>query len=117
MPLPLPKQTGLPSRPPMSAHSTRHLHEKRIAAMENRIPVSIWYMILSVSAIAIFSRGLTLTSRFWLMLVLGPLTVAIVVALVADLDSPSAGLLRLDQRAMQRLKSEISSEPQTAHDK
>ena len=94
-----------------SLTETIDLHDKRIAALENRIPVSIWYLILSVSVIAIFSRGLTLTGRFWLTLVLAPITIAIVVALVADLDSPSTGLIRLDQRAMQRLKAEFSSEP------
>jgi hypothetical protein len=94
-----------------SLNETIALHDKRIAALENRIPVSVWFLILFVSVIAIFSRGLTLTRRFWLTLVLTPITIAIVVALVADLDSPSAGLIRLDQRSMQRLKAELSSEP------
>jgi hypothetical protein len=92
-----------------SLNETIDLDEKRIASLENRIPVSIWLLILSVSVIAIFTRGLTLTRRFWLTLVLAPVTIAIVVALVADLDSPSAGLIRLDQRAMQRLKVEFDS--------
>lgn len=93
-----------------SLNETIDLDEQRLAAMENRIPMSIWGLILSVSAIAIFSRGLTLTRRFWLTLVLGPITIAIVLALVADLDSPGSGLLRLDDRAMQRLKAELNSE-------
>jgi hypothetical protein len=94
-----------------SLNETIDLHDKRIAALENRIPVSIWFLILSVSVIATFSRGLTLTRRFWLTLVLIPITIVIVVALIADLDSPSTGLIRLDQRAMQRLQAEFSSEP------
>jgi hypothetical protein len=94
-----------------SLSETIDLHEKRVAALENRIPLPIWFLILSVSVIALFTRGLTLTRRFWLTLVLAPITIAIVVALVADLDSPSTGLIRLDQRAMQRLKADFSSEP------
>ena len=31
-------------------------------------------------------------------------------ALIADLDTPSRGLIRLDQRAMQRLKADMSVE-------
>jgi len=104
-------RTGIMATYVNSLNETIDLNDKRIAALENRIPVSIWYLILSVSVIAIFSRGLTLTGRFWLTLVLAPITIAIVVALVADLDSPSTGLIRLDQRAMQRLKAEFSSEP------
>jgi hypothetical protein len=84
------------------------LHEKRVAAFENRIPQPIWMMILAVSLIAVFSRGRTLTSRFWLTLILVPITIAIVVALIADLDTPTQGLIHLDQRAMQRLKAEMN---------
>ncbi len=63
----------------------------------------VWLLIISNSVIVVFTRGLTLTDRFWLTLILIPITIAIVVALIADLDTPSSGLIRLDQRAMQRL--------------
>jgi hypothetical protein len=92
-------------------NETIDLHDKRLAAAENRIPRSIWVLILSVSLIAVFTRGLTLTRRFWLTLVLAPITIAIVIALVADLDTPGSGLIRIDQRAMQRLKAELSATP------
>jgi len=84
------------------------LHEKRVSALENRIPFSIWLLIFCVSSIAIFSRGLTLGRRFWLTVLIAPLTVAIVIALIADVDSPSSGLIRLDQRAMLRLKADMN---------
>jgi hypothetical protein len=45
--------------------------------------------------------------------VIAPLTIAIVVALIADLDSPSQGFIQLDQRAMQRLKADLAT--QSAH--
>jgi hypothetical protein len=85
------------------------LHEKRVSAVENRIPGSVWLLVISVSIIALFTRGLTLAGRFWLTLVLAPLTIAIVVALIADLDTPSSGLIRLDQRAMIRLKADLAA--------
>lgn len=83
------------------------LHEKRISSLENRIPSSIWLLIFCVSTIAIFSRGLTLARGFWMTVVIAPLTVAIVITLIADVDSPSSGLIRLDQRAMLRLKADM----------
>lgn len=92
-----------------SLNDTIDLYEKRLAAAENRIPTTIWVLIAVVSLIAVFARGLTLTSRFWLNLLLAPVTVAIVVALIADLDSPSRGLIRVDKRAMERLKSDLAS--------
>lgn len=96
-----------------SLTETVELHHKRLAALENRIPLTIWIMIVSVSLIAVFARGLTLASRFWLTLALAPVTIALVVALIADLDTTSAGLIQLDNRAMQRLKVEIRN-PQDA---
>ena len=92
-----------------SLNETIDLHEKRLSSLENRIPRSVWLLIFCVSLIAVFTRGLTLAGRFWLTLVLVPLTIAIVVALIADLDTPSSGLIRLDQRSMQRLKVEINA--------
>ena len=93
-----------------SLNETIDLDAKRVAALENRVPPPIWMLIVSVSLIAVFSRGATLGSRFWLSLILIPITIAIVVALIADLDTPSHGLIRLDQRPLQRLKAEIEEE-------
>lgn len=94
-----------------SLNETLDLHEKRLAALENRVPQPIWILIISVSVIAVFTRGATLPSRFWLSLMLLPVTIALVVALIADLDAPSRGLIKLDQRAMQRLKADMRAEP------
>jgi hypothetical protein len=93
-----------------SLNETIDLHEKRVAAFENRIPQPVWLLIISVSLIAVFTRGSTLTTRFWLTLILLPITIALVVALIADLDTPSRGLIRLDQRALQRLKADMNVE-------
>ena len=91
-----------------SLNQTIDLHEKRLSSSENRIPRPVWFLIFCCSTITIFTRGLTLAGRFWLTLVLAPLTIAIVIALIADLDTPGSGMIRLDQRAMQRLRADIS---------
>ena len=93
-----------------SLTETIDLHEKRVAAIENRVPASIWLLVVSVGVIAVFTRGLTLRSRFWLNLLV-PVTIAIVAALIDDLDTPSSGLVRRDQRAMQRLEVDLRSGP------
>ncbi len=86
------------------------LHEKRVASFENRVPTSVWLLIFSVSAIAVFTRGLTLGRRFWLTILLAPLTIAITVTLIADLDTPSSGFIRIDQRQMLRLKADMNDQ-------
>jgi hypothetical protein len=35
-------------------------------------------------------------------------TIAIVIALIADLDSPGAGLIRLDQSPLARLRTDLN---------
>jgi hypothetical protein len=94
-----------------SLNETIDLHDKRLGALENRIPRSIWILIILIFIIAVFSRGLTLTQRFWPILILIPITIAIVVALIADLDTTSTGLIRIDQRAMYRLKADLAAQP------
>jgi len=96
-----------------SLNETIDLDAKRVAAFEYHVAPPIWMLIIFVALIVSFTRGATMTSRFWLSLILIPVTIAIVVALIADLDAPSNGLIRLDQRPLQRLKAEIGVE--TAH--
>jgi hypothetical protein len=85
------------------------LSEQRLSSYENRVNSSVWLLIFLISLITLFTRGLTLSGRFWLTLVLAPVTIAIVFALTADLNNPGKGLIRLDQRAMLRLKVDMSS--------
>jgi hypothetical protein len=87
------------------------LYEKRIASLESRVPISVWLLIFSVSVIAVFTGGLTLARRFWLTVLVAPLTIAITITLIADLDTPSSGFIRMDQRAMLRLRDEINDQP------
>jgi len=100
-------------RTPMAVAFMNSLNEvvdidsERLAALENRIPSTVWVLIFAVAVIAVFTRGLTLKRRFWLTLVLAPMTIAIVVGLVADLDSSRGGLIRVDQGPLYRLKADI----------
>jgi len=83
------------------------IDSERLAALENRIPATVWMLIVVVALIAVFTRGLTLKGRFWLTLILGPMTIAVVVGLVADLDSSRGGLIRVDQGPLYRLRADI----------
>jgi hypothetical protein len=93
-----------------SLNETIDLDAKRVAAFEYHLASPIWILIIFVSLLVGFTRGATMTSRFWLSLILIPITLAIVVALIADLDTPTHGLIRLDQRTLQRLKAEIGAD-------
>jgi hypothetical protein len=83
------------------------LDSQRVAALENRLPLPVWALIMIVALIAVFTRGLALKRRFWLALLLGPMTIAIAVGLIADLDSSRSGFIRVDQGPLYRLKADI----------
>ena len=83
------------------------LDSQRVAALQNRIPPRVWVLISIVALIAVFIRGLELRRRFWLVFLLGPMTIAIAVGLIADLDSSRSGFIRVDQGPLYQLKSEI----------
>jgi hypothetical protein len=76
--------------------------EKRLAAFENRVPNTVW-IIFIVAIFQSFATGFSLTRRFWFSLVMTPLVIAVVMALLADLDSPRTGLIRVEQGSMERL--------------
>ena len=86
-----------------SLNEVINLDNQPMASLENRIPPRVWTLAL----IALFARGLTLKRRFWLTLVLGPMTIARAVGLIADVDSPRSGFIRVNQGPLYRLKAEI----------
>jgi hypothetical protein len=91
-----------------SVNETFDLEDARLAALENRIPPEVWTMLSLLSALAAYMLGTTIFEKStWAMFVV-PLMIAIVAALVADLDTPRAGLIHDDQRAMERLLDQNS---------
>ena len=83
------------------------LDSERVAASQNRIPPTVWMLIIFVALMAMFTRALTLKRRLWLTLALGPITVAIAAGLIADLDNSGSGFIRVDQGPLYRLKADI----------
>ena len=87
------------------------LIEQRQAAEEKRIPAVIWLVVILISALTCFVVGYSMRQRFFLAMVVVPLTVAIVLSLVAELDYPRTGLVHDSQQSIQRLYVEMGSPP------
>ena len=83
------------------------ISEKRTAALENRIPVTIWVMLVSISLMTCLLFGLATRRRFWLLTFITPLMIAVVLGLIADLDSPRNGFIKTDLRSLQRAEREL----------
>lgn len=91
------------------------MHEKRITgALHNRIPLSVWLALLSITSLTMITMGLQvgLTGKRRLAAVL-PLALAfsVLVTLVADLNRPQSGLIIVGQSAMIDLQQGMATAP------
>jgi hypothetical protein len=87
------------------------LDSKRTAATENRVPKPIRIMLFLMGILACLSFGFSLRRRLMLSMLVAPLMISLVMALIADLDSPTRGFIRVDQQSMLRLQSNLNSVP------
>jgi hypothetical protein len=94
-----------------SLNETIDLSEKRLAALENRVPVPVWAMLLVISILACGVVGLTVRRRYWLAMVISPVMIAVAMGFIADLDSPRTGLIRVSQSSMERLQQDLRQAP------
>ncbi len=88
------------------------VHAKRLnLGIRNRVPVSIWAALYFVSIITMaavgFHAGMTATRRSPVMVAL-VLTFSAVILLIADLDRPYEGLLRINQQAIVDLRDSFT---------
>jgi hypothetical protein len=86
------------------------LIEERLAAAEKHIPTAIWLVLILISMLAGFVVGYSMRLRVVLGMLVLPLTVAIVLSLVSELDNPRAGFVRVSQQSMQRLQQDLKAE-------
>ena len=89
-----------------SLNESFDLRDKRVAAREHRIPGSLWFMLLCISLLTCLTVGYGHGRRLWYSMVVPPLMIAIVMMLIADLDSDRSGLIRVRQHSIERLQSE-----------
>lgn len=83
------------------------LDAKRRAARENRIPLVIWWLVLFLALCAAFSAGYSLKKRFWFLSFALPVTLAVIISLIADLDAPSSGFTGTGYATTARLQQDL----------
>jgi hypothetical protein len=71
---------------------------------------TIWLMLLLIALMTCFTFG------YWLVAVVSPLMNAIVMGLIADLDSSRSGFLRVDLRSLERVAQDLRNAPSTSPD-
>ncbi len=88
------------------------MHQNRLtAAVRNRITGSIWLTLLTISALTMvtvgFQAGYSLSRRLIAVIPLA-LAFAALTAVIADLDHPQKGLIKVGQQAMISLQSSMN---------
>lgn len=89
------------------------LHAKRVTAgLRSRIPGIIWAALLAVAALSLaamgYHAGLAGTSRSLAILVVA-FTFSAIIALIADLDRPQEGALKVSQQALIDLQHSMNA--------
>jgi hypothetical protein len=87
------------------------LHAKRVAAgLRNRIPGTIWGALFVVAVLSLaamgYHAGLSRTSRSLAELAVA-ITFSAVIGLIADLDRPQEGSLKVSQQALMDLQQSM----------
>jgi predicted membrane protein len=67
-------------------------------------------MLFVLSILACLSFGFSLRRRFLLSMIVAPLMISIVMALIADLDTPSRGFIRVDLDSIHQIQSDLHNE-------
>jgi len=89
------------------------MQTRRSEARGNRIPVEAWLLLIFIAMVSTSLAGYEIgaetlgeSGRRWMLNVL-PLVLAVVLMLIADLDTPRSGLIRVDLHPLMELQKEI----------
>jgi hypothetical protein len=83
---------------------------ERVAARQNRVPGSVWLLLLIVASLGCLTSNYNAGAqgvRFLFSSILLPLLIAVVLTLVADIASPYRGFIRVSQQPLVDLQQAI----------
>jgi len=94
----------------VSLNETIDYEATRIAAKRNHVPGAVWLLLLCVASCGLWltgwqagiARGHPFLARF-----LFPILIAVVIALITDIDTPRGGLIALDDRPLLELNDSL----------
>jgi len=93
-----------------SLNETIDLEAKRVAAKRNHVPGAVWLLLLSVAGCGVwlvsYQAG-TSGRRSILERFVFPILIAIVIAIITDIDTPRAGLISVDERPLLELNETL----------
>lgn len=80
------------------------------AAWWNRIPIAAWALLIVISIFCNILIGFAAQGRSRFLLLILPLTLSISLFLIADIDSPRAGVIRVQPQNLESLAKSLRSQ-------
>jgi len=80
------------------------------AAWWNRIPIAAWVLLVAISTFCNILIGFAAQERSRFLLLILPLTLSISLFLIADIDSPRAGIIRVQPKNLESLAKSLRSQ-------
>ncbi|BCQ28433.1 hypothetical protein NK8_66220 (plasmid) [Caballeronia sp. NK8] len=79
------------------------------AARINRIFIGAWYLMIIIALLGCIVQGYGAKGKLrkGLLITILPATVALSLALIADIDSPKGGLIRVEPKDLTRLANSL----------
>jgi hypothetical protein len=93
-----------------SLNETIDLDAKRLAATRNHVPGAVWMLLVVVASCGCCATGYAAGcsgKRTGFGNLLLPLLIAVVIFIIADLDRPRAGLIRINQQPLVDLRTSL----------
>lgn len=87
------------------------LEAERDAARRDRLPWVMWGGLFLVTLVASFFTGAALRGQRWWVLLVLPLTFALLLGLIGEFDTPRNGLVQVSQHSLERLQASFAAPP------
>ncbi|HEX7391076.1 MAG TPA: hypothetical protein VF286_13275 [Acidiphilium sp.] len=85
------------------------IEAERVATRHDRLPGAVWLVLIVVTVGASLFTGMLMRGRHRVVLAVLPVMLAVILGLIADLDTPRTGLLTVSQYSMERLAAGLKS--------
>jgi purine-cytosine permease-like protein len=77
------------------------------AAWRNRVPLAAWILLISIAAFCNFLLGYRAHGKTSMLLLVLPIALAIAFFLIADIDSPRSGVIRVYPQNLESLADSL----------
>jgi hypothetical protein len=80
------------------------------AAWRNRVPLAAWMLLVVIAFFSNLLLGVRSEQRSWILLLILPIALSVSFFLIADIDSPRSGIIRVHPENLQLLADSLRAQ-------